>query len=209
MKAAIVSLFAAGVMMLGACATTPTGISALSDSEKLAQFVALSQDLRNFNAQPRPFVLGADNRRWVVERQVIGRIRPLWIRRQELRTDLIARRKSLTGEQLSILIAELERELSRYDDGALAPSDVRAGSSRPYLVPRYTGDTRPSPELNPNLELQRLGLESTGMRHSEWQRLYRLREEIEQLREAMRTSAISPTSESLSASLRPAAEGLG
>lgn len=198
MKAAIVSILVAVAAMLGACATTPTGISALSDSEKLAQFVAISQDLRNFDAQPRPFV-GVDNRRSVVMSRVIGRLEPLWIRRQELRADLIARRRSLTGEQLSILIAELDRELSAYDDGRLAPSDVRAGSSRPYLVPRYTGDTRVGPD--PNFEVSRLGLESTGMRYSQWQRRYRLKEEIEQLREAMRTSAVSPVSESLSASL--------
>jgi hypothetical protein len=196
MKRLIVSILAAGAATLGACATTTTDTAALSGSEMVSELAAVSQGLRRLDVVGRSLVSPDNVQRPVspnrtVRLRFLHQVEQLLARREELREGLAARRQSLTADEIRMLIAEIDRELTGYEDSGLAPAGVGAGPSRPFLRTQYTGGDFWTPP-DSNYLASRPGLESTGMRHSQWVRTYRLKKDREALWAALRTHAVAP-----------------
>lgn len=132
MKAAIFSTLAAGAALLGACATTPTETAHLSSGEMVSEFAALSQGLRDLDAvRPSPIYpetgYGAVLPRRIAEGRFLYQVERLQTRRETLRDGLDARRGSLTADEISVLIAEIDRELASYDENMPGPVGLASG----------------------------------------------------------------------------------
>ena len=195
MKAAIISALAAGAAILSACATTPTDTAAMSGREMMTELVVVTQELRDLEAAARSYVhpQGAEGPvlpRRDIRRGLLQRTEELVSRREDLRDSLAARRESLSADEIRTLIAMIDRELANYEYRGPGAAGVGEAPSRPVLRPlALTTDWAP---MDPNYYASRPGLESTGMRHAQWRRMYRLMKDREDLWAALRTHAAPP-----------------
>ena len=196
MKAVIVSALAAGAAILGACATAPSDTAAMSGREMMTELAVVAQELRDLDTATRSYVhpQGAEGPvlpRRHVRRSLLQRREELANRREDLREGLAARRESLSADEIRTLIAMIDRELANYEYRGPGAAGVGEAPSRPVLRTQALTTDGWAP-MDPNYYASRPGLESAGMRHAQWRRMYRLKKDREELWAALRTHAAPP-----------------